>query len=233
MDGDEVGGTMPTCSESDGRGDERRSPLRPIMSDLVVGAPTEKPVSDQGCNTSTERSAIERRGPVFLPEDFADPSREKTDTDSCRVTLSGFAKGVKVEDVASLCAGAIETGAFLKGDQLVLFNAMYGTPEEAVAAVDALDGALIKGSPFKAKRWHGPNTCPLVSSDTLDVYNVPSEFLSKEKLDVVFKMGQVTEVCSTGYCQVKFPTLTELAKTIMDTSYHTLAGQNLKFANGV
>ncbi|KAH6919730.1 hypothetical protein HPB50_029283 [Hyalomma asiaticum] len=75
---------------------------------------------------------------------------EYEEVDLHKVMLSGFTEGVKAEDVAGLCAGVIETGMFLKGNQLVHCNSVYAINAEAVAAVQALDGALIKGCPIKA-----------------------------------------------------------------------------------
>ncbi|KAL3222951.1 hypothetical protein MRX96_049891 [Rhipicephalus microplus] len=150
------------------------------------------------------------------------------------VRLSGFANGVRAEDVVGLCSGAVETSTLIKDGHLTLYYVAYRTAEEAVAAVQALDGVLVKGTPIRAtylaERWHDPGTCPRVSSNILDISNLPREFRSKEKLEPVFKMGKVTAVSATGSCTVEFPSPAELIKTVSDRSCHRLDGQSLKFA---
>uniref|UniRef100_A0A131YJM5 RNA-binding protein n=1 Tax=Rhipicephalus appendiculatus TaxID=34631 RepID=A0A131YJM5_RHIAP len=260
MDGGKVGRSMSTPPR--GHGDERREtnslpqdgagPSREGAVDVHAQRP--KSTRDQGTQTSEEREPatrpevpsgsknsgrdIPRNSPVakislqeFIPESQVVDYEE---ADTRRVRLSGFAKGVKAEDVEGLCAGAVETSPFVKGDNLTLYYASYGTAEEAVAAVRALNGVLVKGSPIKAmylaERWHDPGTCPLLSSNILDIWNLPSEFCSKDKLEPVFKMGKVITVSETGSCKVEFPSSAELIKTVSDPSCHRLAGQSLKFA---
>lgn len=169
----------------------------------------------------------------FIPESQVIDYEE---VDSRRLRLSCFQRGTTEEDIAGLCKGAVSTGTLVKGVNLVHYHATYATPEEAVAAAQKLDGIEVKEArvrvTYMGERWHDPGRCPPVSSNILDISNVPSEYCSKAKLQPIFKMGEVTKVSATG-CKVEFPSSTELIKTVRDPSYHTLGGQRLKFAMGI
>ncbi|XP_075526471.1 uncharacterized protein LOC142558196 [Dermacentor variabilis] len=223
-----------------------------------VEAQRQKPATDDAGETSKEREPPAQRAPIGSKRQSRDgprgaPSRRKVrlqehipksqvvdyeELDTRRVKLSCFAKGVRKEDVVpDYCLGAVETKHLTKGDILIHVFAVYDCLEMAVVAAGALDGAVIKGSPIKAtymaERWNDPGTRPKVSSHTLDVWNVPSEFLNKEKLAAVFKTGDVIKVSSTGPCKVRFSSPSELIGAVKDPACRTLAGQNLKFAMAI
>ncbi|XP_049275834.1 uncharacterized protein LOC125760145 [Rhipicephalus sanguineus] len=263
MDGGKVGRSMSILPREHGdvRRDTNSLPedgAGPSLEGAVdVRAQRQKPTTDRGTQTSQEREPAARpeaptgskrrarddprNSPVlkinlqeFIPESQVIDYEE---VDSRRLKLSCFPKGTKEEDAADLCKGAVATSTLVKGENLIHYYATYGTPEEAVAAAQVLDGVEVKGarirSTYMGERWHDPGTCPPVSSNILDISNVPSEYCSKEKLGTVFKMGEVTKVSATGTCKVEFPSSTELIKTVRDPSYHTLAGQRLKFAMAI
>ncbi|KAL1433708.1 hypothetical protein MTO96_012245 [Rhipicephalus appendiculatus] len=210
MDGGKVGRSMSTqpCDNGDGR----RGP-NSLPED---GADRKhRPVPSAVPGTSTATGPFAKINlQEFIPESQVIDYEE---VDSRRLRLSCFQKGTTEEDVADLCKGAVST--------------------EAVAAAQVLDGVEVKGCrvrvTYMGERWHDPGRCPPVSSNILDISNVPSEYCSKEKLQPIFKLGEVTKVSPTGTCKVVFPSSTELIKTVRDPSHHTLDGQRLKFAMGI
>uniref|UniRef100_A0A131YKS2 RNA-binding protein n=1 Tax=Rhipicephalus appendiculatus TaxID=34631 RepID=A0A131YKS2_RHIAP len=263
MDGGKVGRSMSTqpCDNGDGRRGPNSLPedgAGPSREDAVdVHARRQKPTGDPSAQASDERepaaqpevpSGSKRRArdehrdrpfakinlQEFIPESQVIDYEE---VDSRRLRLSCFQKGTTEEDVADLCKGAVSTGTLVKGVNLVHYHATYATPEDAVAAAQVLDGVEVKGCrvrvTYMGERWHDPGRCPPVSSNILDISNVPSEYCSKEKLQPIFKLGEVTKVSPTGTCKVVFPSSTELIKTVRDPSHHTLDGQRLKFAMGI
>ncbi|KAH7974473.1 hypothetical protein HPB49_015781 [Dermacentor silvarum] len=241
MDGGKAGRSMSNRAQPGENNDKQRD-ANSLPND---GAETSKEREPTARLEPTGSKRKDKEGPRGAPfrtvklQEHIPVSRviDYEELDTRRVKLSCFAKGVKTEDVVGLCEGAVETKSLIKGDNLVHFFAVYGTDEEAVAAAQALNGAMVRGCPIRARhmgeRWHDPGTCLPVSSDTLDVWNVPNEFLNKEKLAAVFKTGTVIKVSSTGPCKVKFSTPNELIGAVKDPACHTLDGQNLKFAMAI
>lgn len=264
MDGGKVGSSRSNRAQPGEDGDERRKanslpdegagPSR--QSGVDIGAPRQKSAADAAheapqegepstrpevptCSNYPAEDRHHSASAMVILRQFLPESQviDYEEVDSRRVRLCSFSKDVKAEDVADLCEGAVETNTLRRGDRLVHINALYGTVEQALATVQALDGRLVKGKPIRARhlgeRWQDPETCPPVSSDILDVCNVPSEFLTKEKLNAVFKLGRVTKVSSEGRCKVRFPSHAELVTTLRDPSCRVLAGQSLKFAMAI
>ncbi|KAH6922732.1 hypothetical protein HPB50_018348 [Hyalomma asiaticum] len=236
MDGGKVGSSTSNRAQQGEDGDERRKanslpdegagPSR--QSGVGIGVPRQKSAADAANEAPMEGGASTRPEVPTCSKYAADDHRQSAskmvklrkflpesqvidyeEVDSRRVRLCSFSKDVKAEDVADLCEGAVETNTLRRGDRLVHINALYGTVEQALATVQALDGRVVKGKPIRARylgeRWQDPETCPPVSSDILDVCNVPSEF----------------------------PSHAELVTTLRDPNCRVLAGQSLKFAMAI
>lgn len=157
--------------------------------------------------------------------------------DLCDVKLSGFANGVTTDDVKALCKDAVEVRDKFRGKKLMCAFVRFASKEKATSAVQALQGAKLKGSPVTAsycgERWTNPALCPTYLADTLDVRRVPKQYQNRKMLAPLFPTGNVVKAFPDGYAQVKFPSSEALIKALKNPKCRTIDGQNLQFSVAV
>ncbi|XP_077504740.1 uncharacterized protein LOC144114713 [Amblyomma americanum] len=215
------------AQQQKGLNKQAQAPRQKVPVEVTNG---KRKAEDQEIVSPSKKIRLEEHIPASFVVDYE--SR-----DLCDVKLSSFGDGVTTGDVKALCKDAVEVREKFRGRKLVCAFVRFASKEKATSAVQALQGAKLKGSPVTAsycgERWTNPALRPMYLCDTLDVRRVPKQYQNRKKLASLFPTGNVVKAFPDGYAQVKFPSSDALIKALKNPKCRTIDGENLQFSLAV
>uniref|UniRef100_A0A1E1XM55 Putative nucleolar protein 12 n=1 Tax=Amblyomma sculptum TaxID=1581419 RepID=A0A1E1XM55_AMBSC len=215
------------AQQQKGPNKQAQTPKQKVPVEATNG---KRKAEDQEIVSPSKKIRLEEHIPASFVVDYE--SR-----DLCDVKLSSFGDGVTASDVKALCKDAVEVREKFRGKKLTCAFVRFANKEKATSAVQALQGAKLKGSLVTAsycgERWTNPALRPAYLCDPLDVRRVPKQYQNRKKLASIFPTGDVVKAFPDGYAQVKFPSSEALIKALKNPKCRTIDGQNLQFSVAV
>ncbi|XP_077506162.1 uncharacterized protein LOC144115615 [Amblyomma americanum] len=131
-----------------------------------------QPAKDRPSSTAPKRIPLQDHIPESLVYDC-----KTMDNHSLKLTDLPF--NVTIEEVQELCKDAVQI-QFIHDGSLLRSTARYESEQRAMEAAEALQKAMLKGTPIPVyhcgARWSHLTHSPPLLHDTLNLHGVPEEF---------------------------------------------------------
>ncbi|XP_064458218.1 muscle M-line assembly protein unc-89-like [Ornithodoros turicata] len=220
---DDEGSVEQELGEGVNEEEEQIAPSPKGQREMPQKTPTKRK-AEESATSPAKRARLED----YIPAEQVFDYRERDKRTLC---LTNFHESVKFEEVEKLCKGAVNVHGRKKSPLSAVF-AVYQTPEDARAAIGALEKTKLYGTALKAEFRVDvdKNEGLLFRENIIDVRNFPKGF-KRDQVGPLFPGARIMKWLGR-FARLSFKNRKALVNAIKNPKCHMVGDTKLQFSYG-